>query len=343
MFEWNIAPLTNGTMYDAESLVLSYNISNRAYRLDVFDHDCAAEIEGSLYHTDVVNSLGHGYMNVTTLIAIDQTTIEDNSAIWSNTTDGGQIQFCVRMTLLMQSDEEDIAINVDEARYTINVDKTTGFDLTDITLERTAIRVGGTVDIDYEVNIAAFQCEDNYSELSPIPALTQGDLLQVCVKVEDANSTFKVEYIKDLTITQNGNSNSPILVVRNGTDFTFDELTFSECDGGYNQICRMKFQLFVSFFDNSVPPYLTVSGVVKLKLKLEANNNRNLDESQNIRSFRDEVDQLKVRELDVTVQNGFALDVALSNDIESSNWDKRKGVNFATLLMLIGGGIYAFW
>ena len=105
-----------------------------------------------------MNSLGDGFLNVTVALAISQEDIENDAGIWTSSINGGQIRFCVVMSLFLKHNNEDVLMNFHETRYSINVDKTTDFELVDIEAERTGAQVGGSELIDYEENITAFQC-----------------------------------------------------------------------------------------------------------------------------------------------------------------------------------------
>ena len=131
-------------MYGQSAIVVEYNISNRDYIFDVFLQDCTTEVESALEETESVNSLRDGFLNVTASLAINQEDIENDSGIWTSTDNGGQIKFCVIMSLFLKHDNEDVLMNFHETVYSINVDMTTDFELEDIVAERTAARDGGS-------------------------------------------------------------------------------------------------------------------------------------------------------------------------------------------------------
>ena len=136
-FEWYITPLNNGTINDQSTFTMEYNISHREYVFDVFQEDCTTKVEYALAETESVSSLGDGFLNVTTSLAINQEDIESDSGIWTSSMDGGQIRFCVDTSLFLKDDNEDVLMNFHETVYIINVDKTTDFELEDIVAERT--------------------------------------------------------------------------------------------------------------------------------------------------------------------------------------------------------------
>ena len=339
-FEWFITPLENETLVGQEALVMSYNISNRQYNFDVFREDCVTEVDGVLEESLTTSSLGGGFSNVTASLAINQQKIEDNSDVWTSSINGGQIKFCVVMSLLMKDGDENVVVNFLDTVYTINVDQTTGFTEDDIATERTAARDSRTEEIDYEVDIIVFQCNDDYTAKLPLSALSQGGILQVCIQVENSESKFELDYVRDMNITQADNEDSPVMVVSNRTNFAYDELTLTECSGGDNQVCRVKFQLIGSFFQESAPPKLSVSGVVKLKLK--TSRRRNLDELSTAGVNVREIDVLKPRNLDENTDlNTFTLDIELSNEVDYSASFNKGVVVLSHIIFALLGGIYA--
>ena len=338
-FEWYITPLNNGTINDQSTFTMDYNISNREYVFDVFQEDCTTKVEIALAETESVSSLGDGFLNVTASLAISQEDIESNTGIWTSSIDGGQIRFCVVMSLFLKHDNEDVLMNFHETVFTINVDKTTGFELENIVAERTGAHDGGSELIDYEENITAFQCDDDYTVMTPVPILNQGDILQVCVLVENVNSIFEVDYVQDMNITQLENDDSPVMVIANGTSFAYDALTFIECNGGNNQICRVKFQLLASFFDKSDPPDLSVSGIVKLKLKTTA---RRLHQSVDIGFYRDVNNIGSIRRFERNKAMDFTLNVELSNGFDSASFQNWR-VQIGYTILAITGIVYGFW
>ena len=326
-------------MYGQSTFTMEYNVSNRDYEFDVFQEDCTTIVEYALGETESVNSLGDGFLNVTASLAISQEDIENDASIWTSSINGGEIRFCVVMSLFLKHDNEDVLMNFHETVYRINVDKTSDFELVDIVAERTGAQDGGSEFIDYEENITAFQCNDDYTMISPVRPLSQGDILQVCVLVEDNNSIFEVDYVQDMNITQPDNDDSPVMVVSNRTNFAYDALTFTECNGGNNQICRVKFQLLASFFGKSEPPDLTVSGIIKLKLKTTA---RRLYQSMDSGLFHYIHNTGSKRKLEGNEGTDFALDVELSNELHSASFQNRRLQNGYAILAITGVA-YGFW
>jgi len=336
-FEWYITPLNNGAIYGQSEFRMEYNISNRDYVFDVFEEDCTTKVEDALGETESVKILGDGFLNVTASLALNLEDIENNSGIWTSSITGGQIKFCVGMSLFLK---QDVLMNFYETTYTINVDKTSGFELADIAVERTGVQDGGSKLIDYEEMITAFHCHDDYSVMSPLPILSQGDVLQVCVQVENSNSIFEVEYVRDMNVTQPDNDDSPVMVVSNRNNFAYDALTLIECNEGNNQICRVKFQLLASFFEKSNPPDLSVSGTVKMKVK--TTQARHL--SAGIGLVHDEYDISGKRKLEGDELLGFTLDVELSNALDSASFESmRVKQNGYAILAMTGIVAHGFW
>ena len=170
--------------------------------------------------SETFTGFGNGFKNMTASLVIIQGDIESNM-IWTETSngDGGQIKFCVVMALIIRDNNNNIGMNFLNTEYKIDVDKTSAFTVTNIVAEHLANRDGGRGTIDYEEEITAFQCNDDYSKNVLVPPLVQGDNLQVCVKVKNTDSIFEVNYVRDMKLTQVNNNDSPIMVVSNRTDF----------------------------------------------------------------------------------------------------------------------------
>ena len=159
--------------------------------------------------------------------------------------------------------------------------------------------------------------------------------------VEDSNSIFEVDYVQDMNVTQPNNDDSPVMVVTNRTDFAYDAITLTECNDGNNQICRVKFQLLASFFEESDPPNLIVSGIVKLKLK--TTQTRQLYQFSDISLYQD-INNVASnnRKLERNEGVDFTLNVPLSSNIDSASFDVRKVQN-GYAIMLITGMVYGLW
>ena len=302
----------DATLNGKDSFSLSFNASNRYYMIDVFEYDCKTSVtEALLPGPESVLGLGNGFKNVSTALEIDQTAIE-GSTMWTKTKEGGHINFCVKMSLFADQNKS-ILINFLATQFEIDVNMQSGFSIERI-IERDSPSDGGSKYLDYKDTIAAYQCNDSFSELMEPSPLTQGDFLQICTGVEDSNSQFGVGSFAAFTISQETNDNTPDTLVsvisNNGDDMAFPILTNVMCEGG---ICKLKFQLLGSFFEEAVVGNnLQIYGTVKLETKIRRRLEGDLD------SFRNDVTFKKQRELnDENIQGSFNVEVPLSNGSKS--------------------------
>jgi len=109
----------------------------------------------------------------------------------------------------------------------------------------------------------AFMCDD-FFQLSP-KNLTQGDVLQICVRASDRR--YEVEAIHEMLLWQdtpgNNSPNEELIISDQGSAVKYNGLTRTECKKG---ICLARFQLLASFFEKADTSYpILASGNVKLK------------------------------------------------------------------------------
>lgn len=235
-FEWFISQVANAIMNGQTPIDMSFNISNTFYDLE-FKGGCTSTVEGVNHETEPLDI------------------------------DGEVVDFCVAASLYSDSDHA-ILIHFLKIIFRVNIDKTTGVNTTSIdTTQTTSINSGNTC-IDHDEPISAFQCDENYIKSSPPHALSQGNILRVCMKVNNNDSIFEFDHINELNITQAGNLASPVNVIAKRTEFAFGpSMTDTVCDDEVNPICKMKFQLLGSFFVQENPPPIHVAGNAKLALK----------------------------------------------------------------------------
>jgi len=273
-FQWDIN-LIKSYMDGQSSILVDFKISNRDYKIDVFQSDCTIPVNDALeMNKEDTKDLGNGFQNVTVSLDVNQTMVEgSNSDIWTSTTTGGEIKFCLTMSLFL-NETNDILVNFLSTTFKIIVDmttavgdKTAGFEVKDILTATKEVLNATDGNVDYEENINAFQCEDNY-EISSPRSLNQGDILQVCIQVGDPTSIFEVSEVYSFTIQQNPNITVNV-ISDNGDLLLYPALTDVETEIGVNNIIKVKFQLVGDFFNTqavTLPP-LTVTGNVLLALK----------------------------------------------------------------------------
>jgi len=258
------------------SILVDFKISNREYKIDVFQSDCTIPVNDALaMNIEGTTDLGNGYQNITVSLDVNQTMVEgSNRDIWTSTTTGGEIKFCLTMSLFL-NETNDILVNFLYTTFKIIVDKTTGvgdktagFEVKDISTATKEVLSGTDGNVDFEESINAFQCEEDFNENSSPRSLNQGDILQVCIQVGDPTSIFEVSEVYSFTIQQNPN-NTMNVISDNGDLFLYPALTDVETENGMNKIIKVRFQLLGDFFNTqavTLPP-LTVTGNVLLALK----------------------------------------------------------------------------
>ena len=193
----------------------------------------------------------------------------DSSDYYTAAADGlsAEINFCVRVDYMYTPEGEAVSesINFHETKVTIDVDMTAStFQLTSISAERTDADVqDGVADLSYQV--AAYYCDDTYTDLSASPpSYSQGDVLQVCIKIDDslADQDVFVDDILSFVVSQLGDEAlraSPTNAIANRQT---DPMTLKVCND--NGQCNVKTQLTSKFFDDLSPGDLQVSGTAVL-------------------------------------------------------------------------------
>ena len=280
-FSWDIDLLTPGYLKDppidvgVQQFISKYNISDRAYDIQVFKKDCITPSSGLPLVDTIDNKTDYGNNNLMEALFIyNQSTIQQSN-LWTANTTGGDAEFCIRLSLYSSSSSstsssDPILFNFLETVYAIQVDLTSGFS-TSIDIVRTVAGDGGVDAIDTEENITVYQCDDLYNEIPSPPALTQGDSLQLCVETDD-ESVFEVSKVKDVTISQNGTKSFDYVA-----SFVDSYWADSSCQAVNTaaSVCKVKMQLLGEYFSDTNPVELTVEGVVKMDY-LGRRNRRNL-------------------------------------------------------------------
>ena len=260
--------MQNSRVNAQNKLEMDFNISNRYYSFQILEDDCKNEVTDALGATDTVIGLGNGFKQVDIALDINQTEIEESTSnIWTPTTIGGNISFCVALSLYLDDSEDDL-VNFLETTHKVSIDTTAGFSVVDITAEKKAALSGGEIELDYSEAIEAYQCDSNFEQLDSPPALRQGDVMEICIKSQDANSIFEVEQIYSFNVTQDQSIPTLELISNEGNTNLYEELTEVTYDSnGQTKTGKVKFQLLGMFFEDENPDALTVTGTAKLALK----------------------------------------------------------------------------
>ena len=213
-------------------------------------------------NSSTILSTVDGFNEVELEFLYNQSVIEASN-LWSteNITQGGDVDFCIKYTLYLGN----IPVHFLETIYKIKVDLLSGFN-TSFETFRTAPGDGGEDLIDYEENIAAYQCNDTFHIIeSPLP-VTQGDYIQICLETAE-ESKFEVVDVKDCTVRQNSTVSSNIMrefeYVEDFEDTLLAE-TVCVATNTTESKCKVKMQVIAPFFEDDDPLDLLISGIVKL-------------------------------------------------------------------------------
>jgi hypothetical protein len=110
--------------------------------------------------------------------------------------------------------------------------------------------------------LIAYYCNKGNEELATLPTYSPGDVLQVCIRIDDAlkGEEIFVTDIVSFVLSQRGDpalAAAPTTAIQNRQT---DHLTLKDCDAGDGR-CNVKHQLTSTFFDDPSPGDLEVSGV----------------------------------------------------------------------------------
>ena len=360
-FDWNITlieelyivkPAESQGIYECSTI---YLLDDRSYDVELFEKDCLTTptyLNGDIFRfplkfraADETESGAPDY-DITTKLdwEYNQTMIE-TSSLWTANKTGGYSEFCIRVNNYLPSSVWDgNSVGADpwyremhflEATYKIEVDSLTDFNTT-IDVIRTNATDGGEDFIDYEEEIVVYQCEDDFTQISPVVELTQGDYLQLCVRTQPG-SRFGVHSIKELDVSQDDMNLYPYV-----DGYLDSPLTFTECTDSNTTvaICKAKMQLLSAYFDDYTPSDLFANGTVKLdyvgrRLTVDVPMNANL-------GGRNIVGEGGSRMLAEEEGGGFGITIELdgSNQKESDAASvTMKGVASATMAAIAAVGI----
>ena len=263
-FSWDIEVDTYGDLTPVsdgvQDFVMIYTISDRHYDVELLKEDCSTAStfpsDPPVLNTD--NSIIDGVNNLAISFRYNQSLFQESN-LWNVTAKGGEVDFCIKLTLYNDNSPENILFNVHETTYKIEVDLTAGFS-TEVDVVRTTPVEGGVEIVDVQENITVFQCDDDYNQIFSPPALAEGSSLQICVETE-AGSSFEVASIQDTTVSQNGTKVFPYI---NNYQDSFWAVSSCNATNTKEAICKVKMQLLGSYFDDADPADLDVVGTVKM-------------------------------------------------------------------------------
>jgi hypothetical protein len=218
--------------------------------------DCTTEGDGAL---EAIGSISLNTLQVD--IDIQEELITQSTYYQDLNGTAAIITFCLRIDYNAILDGDTESFNFYETNVTVTVDLVANFTLTQIVADRTAAdNDESDATLDYPVE--AYFCLDDNSEVLDPEALTQGSVLQVCIRIEDSvgvTDNILVEDILTFVISQPGAEVSNSVAINNAVA---DPLTEKFCrESG---ICNVKSQLLAKYFADLNPPDLRVDGVAVL-------------------------------------------------------------------------------
>jgi hypothetical protein len=260
-FSWNITALEGYPTIDFDADSLS---NNKFLKSKLFMADC--KTRGTLGALTILNStVGN---ELTLDVDVVQALI-DPSDFYVKALDelSANITFCVRVDYMYIPFGSSISesVNFHETKVTISVDLTAGFQLTSINTERTAADEKA-VDAELDYPVVAYYCDEENEELDTDPTYNQGDIMQVCIRIDDtlAEEDIFVEDIISFILSQGGDpalAATPTTAIQNRQT---DPLTLKAC--GVDGRCNVKHQLTSKFFDDPRPGDLEINGIALIGL-----------------------------------------------------------------------------
>lgn len=336
-YSWNITLVTPGYLKQppieagVHDFVTIYSISNQTYDVDILEKDCATP-SSSLPLVSQMNTIKDETNHEVQLTFRYNRSVIEGSSLWTSNSDGGEAAFCIKLNLYTDSNLT-TKVQYHNTLYTIVEDMLVDF-TTDVDVTHTEATDGGAHYITVDENVTAYQCNDSYHALVAPPPLTQYDVLQICVKVEGEDSAYKVDQVRDVAVSQNGQHLDYI------TSFQSSMLAVTSCTSSSNtSTCMVKMKLLAVFFENKLDPDdLVVTGVVKLAYADRRKKMRKLVEMKNLRN--------QDLEQEVEIDSSFRLDVALEASPSSGTvGDAPAELDLAdsSVGSLIGYGDTVFW
>ena len=198
-----------------------YDAANKFFSTSMFQAGCVDTIPGTETESLVIKNENVDTTDKKFTFDIDvlQSIIADSSYYADGTAPNtAEIKFCVRVDYNTDSE----SVNFHETEVTITVDLTAGFQLTGIAAERSAAMQTGPLDADVQYNVTAYYC-DATNAVVAAPTYSQGDVMQVCVRIADelAGQDIYVDDILEFDISQNPNGDgvaaTPTAAINGGT------------------------------------------------------------------------------------------------------------------------------
>ena len=298
-------------------MIVSYNISDRDYGLDVFLDDCDTP-SSAIPVSDSVTLVDGDYKSVDFSLALDQGELQ-NASMWEPMPNGGNLTFCTKMILYLDEEKTINAVFL-AVLYTISVDTTTDFTMY-IDLERTASGEDDIVsfEIDLSLSLTAYHCDrDTREQLIDADPLYQGNVLSICVT--SISDEYKVYGIGELSLSQDAYGTSLTGVTFTAIEERDVTSTLVETGCTDDDVCFVDIVLISDFFREPNPPDIKVEGS-GLMTSLGDTPERRLGDISTISTHRKlAVEGKGSFDLSISLgsDTGGALDVAANEDSSAS-------------------------
>jgi len=265
-FDWDVMPEDGYPIIgfddttETSEVVFKYNYTgtlsaSKTLTYNLFQLDCTTPADSALASTNTIVA-----DELTVDIDIIQETITNSAHYNAIDNTAAEINFCMRVDYNFVGPDGTESINFHETNVTIGVDLLANFTLDSIVTDRTAADAADAeATLDYPVE--AYICQNDNSEVLTPAALTQGSVLQFCVKIDDTVTTenILVEDILTFVLSQPGGTATDSVPITNTQP---DALTDKACRE--NGICNIRTQLASKFFTETNPQPLRVDGVAIL-------------------------------------------------------------------------------
>ena len=291
---------SNPLNYDkaASKITFAFEKSGgRAHEVQLFKGDCTTKVSGAdllaipranVQVAGVSTDDKNEYLEVKVNVDLNKLA---SSKYLNNAKD--KVELCVRVDIKTAT----ASVNFIETKLVMVVDLTAIIQDAVVQIKRGPVVVydSGKISKTYKLN--ACQCgvvtlatatsrcvaAAGKTVVATTAALTQSDLLGICISTED--DRVQIEQITSLTLTQgSGNNKKTFTVLANGAVARSDLSEYTGTDKNLGHIQRASTRILTGFFDTAGTPQITVSGTAKIKFKASRRRLRSLQDVTTTRS-----------------------------------------------------------
>jgi hypothetical protein len=237
-------------------IILSYNISLRDYKIQIFADDCVTPAPSDVISVTsdlTIATTTHGDLSVN--VDLEQDAII-NSTLWNGTGVGeGYISMCIRVDLLL-GDLAETSVTFHEQKLSVTISMLQGFEVIGIDLDRLeADEEDGAVTSNY--TLSACQCDESFTCVNAV--LTQGSDVYICVETTAPN--LEIAEVRELRFTQGVFSVTPVV---DGVADALSEIFYA------GKEASIRYQMISTFFEDPNPADVIASGAVMLAFSDES-------------------------------------------------------------------------